>query len=360
MSYDADVKEYAGKGDDTRECEAMRKMFVGGLSRNTQEESFLQHFEQYGEVVDKVIITDPYTKESRGFGFVTYANSDSVENAFKARPHNVDAKELDVKRAMPREYNTAGAHAKTKKLFVGGFKGSDLTADELQAYIESRHPVEFGRMEKIDLMKDPEGKNKGFGFMECSDNDFADRLAISENSFKLKGKTLAIKKAEPREGQGGPPTRGGPRGGRGGPRGGSSRGGGGRGGYEGGYGGGRGGGGRGGGYSSSNQNYSTSYPSSYGGGGGGGGGYESYGSGGQTDRYSQAGSGGYSQGGYGGQAAGGYGQSQNSYGSGYSQNPGSYQSPGGYGQSRGGGGRGGGAPRGGSGGTRGASRYQPY
>lgn len=336
MSYESDVQEYAGKGDDTRESEAMRKMFVGGLSRSTSEDTFLRHFENYGEVVDKVIITDPHTKESRGFGFVTYATSDSVQYAFGARPHNLDGKDLDVKRAMPREFNTAGAHAKTKKLFVGGFKGSNITEEDLQSYIESRHKKEFGSILKVDFLKDPSGDNKGFGFMECSDNDFADRLAISENSFKLKGKNMTIKKAEPREGQGGPPRGGGGRGrgsSRGGPRGGS------RGGYDGGYGGGRGG------YdnSSSNQNYSTSYPSSYGGGGGGG--YDSYGSG-QSDRYSQGG--GYSQG------WGGYGQA--SGGSSYGSQRGSYnQSRGGYGQSRGGG-RGGAPARGGGGG----GRYQPY
>ena len=181
----------------------MRKMFVGGLSRSTLEEAFFDHFSQFGDVVDKVIITEPYSKESRGFGFVTYATSDSVEAAFKGRPHTLDGKQLDVKRAMPREYNTPGAHAKTKKLFIGGFKGIDLTPEELQSYIESRHSSAFGRIEKVDFLTDnATGETKGFGFLECSDNDFADRLAISENSFKLKGRNMSIKKAEPKEGFG--------------------------------------------------------------------------------------------------------------------------------------------------------------
>jgi len=392
------VQEYnnSSQKDDTRECEAMRKMFVGGLSRSTNEDTFLDHFAQYGEVIDKVIITDPYSKESRGFGFVTYGQSDSVENAFKARPHTIDGKQLDVKRAMPREYNTPGAHAKTKKLFVGGFKGSDLTPEELQGYIESRHPVEFGKIEKVDFFKDnATGQNKGFGFLECTDTDFADRLAISENAFKLKGKNMSIKKAEPKEGPGGGPAPrgGGPmrggrggfgdRGGRGGDRGGrgrgSDRGGGrGRGGdrgapYDSGYGGGNRdsgyGGGNRGGYndSSSYGGYSTSYPT-YGqspGGAGGAGGYNNYSSQPPADR-------GYSSGGYNdraGGSAGGYGQSRGGGGAGggYGSAPGAYGSSqgggyasGGYGQSRGGG-RGGGAPRGGGrGGAGGGQRYQPY
>lgn len=178
----------------------MRKMFIGGLNRNTSEDSFRDFFQQFGETEDCVIITDPNTNTSRGFGFVTYVNSDCVQEVFKNRPHELDAKTLDCKRAMPREFNTPGSHSKTTRLFVGGFKGLDLEPEELKSYIESRHSTEFGTVEKIDFLKDKEhGTNKGFGFIDCSDNDFADRLAISESSFTLKGRKLSIKKAEPKD-----------------------------------------------------------------------------------------------------------------------------------------------------------------
>jgi heterogeneous nuclear ribonucleoprotein A1/A3 len=188
--------------EDTRECEAMRKMFVGGINRDTSEEAFFDYFAGFGNMLDKVIIKDPNTKTSRGFGFITYDCSDAVENVFQNRPHVVDGKTLDVKRAMPREYNTTTAHAKVTKLFVGGV-GPDLTAEDLQAYIESRHPTSVGTVDKIDILKDKEtNQNKGFGFLECSSTDFADRLTISEHQFTLKGKTMALKKAEPKGGEG--------------------------------------------------------------------------------------------------------------------------------------------------------------
>merc|ERR1712180_270748 len=181
----------------------MRKMFVGGLNRETTEDAFFEYFGQYGNTVDKVIIKDPQTKISRGFGFITFDSSDAVENAFQSRPHVLDGKTLDVKRAMPREYNTSTAHAKITKLFVGGV-GPDLTPEDLQEYIESRHPTSVGTIDKIDFLKDKTtDQNKGFGFLECSSTDFADRLTISEQQFMLKGKRMAIKKAEPKPGEGG-------------------------------------------------------------------------------------------------------------------------------------------------------------
>merc|ERR1711881_127343 len=146
---------------------------------------------------------------------------------------------------------------------IGGV-GPDLTPEELQEYIESRHPTEVGTVEKIDFLKDRDtNKNKGFGFMECSSTDFADRLTLSEGQFTLKGRPMSLKKAEPKGEVGGA----GPDRGRGG-RGGFSRRGGSRGrGASGGRGGGRGGsyGGQDNGY---NSGYSTGYPGQYGDGGG--------------------------------------------------------------------------------------------
>jgi len=358
---------------DTLQSEAMRKIFVGGLNRSTAENTFFDHFSQYGEIVDKVIIVDPHTKESRGFGFITYSNSDSVENAFKSRPHTLDNKPLDIKRAMPREFNTQGAHAKTKKLFIGGIT-PDLTEEILKQYIESRHSTDFGKIETVFMPKDKvTGKNKGYGFIECTDNDFADRLAISESNCVIQGKKMQIKKAEPREGEEGA-TQGGGRGGRGGARGapgGRGRGGGdrGRGFSRGGRGGGRGG------YQNNDygnnqqqQSYSTAYPMQQNTGGGyqqGGyqqqdqsGGYGGNYGGGQQQQQSYGQSGGYGggagAGGY-GQSAGGYGQSGGYQQQGYGQQQGGADA-GGYSQGGGGGykGRGGGAQRGG------AQRYQPY
>lgn len=307
--------------EDTRECEAMRKMFVGGLNRETSEEVFCNHFGQYGNMVDKVIIKDPQTKVSRGFGFITYDASDSVENVFQGRPHVIDGKTLDVKRAMPREYNTSTAHSKVTKLFVGGV-GPDLSPEELQQYIEDRHATSIGTVDKIDFLKDREtNKNKGFGFLECSDTDFADRLTISENSFTLKGRTMALKKAEPKPNEGG----GGDRGTRGRGRGRGdfqSRGGSSRGGQRGGnsYGGGRTNN-YDNGYSNQqasngyNNNYSTAYPSY-------GGNNQAVGAGGyQQQSYGQQQSGGYDQQ---SQQSGGYGQQQNAGGYGQQQSAGGY------------------------------------
>lgn len=47
-------------------------------------------------------MTDPYSKRSRGFGFVTYADSHMVDRAMSKRPHVIDDRPVEPKRAIPR------------------------------------------------------------------------------------------------------------------------------------------------------------------------------------------------------------------------------------------------------------------
>lgn len=48
---------------------------------------------------------DPNSKRSRGFGFVTYSSVREVDEAMKARPHKVDGRVVEPKRAVSREVN---------------------------------------------------------------------------------------------------------------------------------------------------------------------------------------------------------------------------------------------------------------
>ena len=68
------------------------KIFVGGLNLQTTEDSFRKHFSEFGEVVDSVVMVDPHTKKSRGFGFLEFASRAQVDACQAARPHIVDGK----------------------------------------------------------------------------------------------------------------------------------------------------------------------------------------------------------------------------------------------------------------------------
>jgi RNA recognition motif-containing protein len=49
-------------------------------------------FSKYGEIVDSIVMKNPETGNSRGFGFVTYKENSSAENAVASGSHKIDGK----------------------------------------------------------------------------------------------------------------------------------------------------------------------------------------------------------------------------------------------------------------------------
>lgn len=275
---------------DTGSEERRQKLFVGGLSRDTKDESLREYFEKFGEMTDCVVIRDSTTKESRGFGYVTFQDYKVTKKVLEAKrtdgPHMIDGKEVEVKRAIPRDDNSNTAHTKTKKVFIGGIPANANETDITEAVADALE----SSIVSVDLLKkkdDDSGAHRGFCFVEVENEDDADELCCIKK-VEIKGKLVEMKKAEPRDrdGGGGGGGRGGNRGGARGGRGGGYSGRGRGGGYGGGnYGGGGQGysryGGAGGGsydnYSGYTGGYDNSYNNSYASGGGGyGGGYDNY------------------------------------------------------------------------------------
>lgn len=57
------------------------KLFVGGISRETNEEALNGHFSKYGDVSGSVIARERISKNPRGFGFVWFCASSSADKA---------------------------------------------------------------------------------------------------------------------------------------------------------------------------------------------------------------------------------------------------------------------------------------
>lgn len=47
------------------------KIFVGGLAWETRKDSLQSYFEQFGEILEAVVISDRRTGRSKGYGFVS-------------------------------------------------------------------------------------------------------------------------------------------------------------------------------------------------------------------------------------------------------------------------------------------------
>ena len=58
-----------------------KKLFVGSLSWNTDDQGLREAFAPFGTVTEAAVITDRDSGRSRGFGFVTFEDDDAAEKA---------------------------------------------------------------------------------------------------------------------------------------------------------------------------------------------------------------------------------------------------------------------------------------
>src|SRR5690242_6338506 len=81
-----------------------KKLFVGSLSYDTNDQSLEAFFSQAGKVESAHVITDRYSGRSKGFGFVEMS---TVEEAEKAKQElngqMLDGRAIVVHEAKPQE-----------------------------------------------------------------------------------------------------------------------------------------------------------------------------------------------------------------------------------------------------------------
>ncbi|EAA00972.5 heterogeneous nuclear ribonucleoprotein 27C [Anopheles merus] len=81
------------------------KVFLGGLPPNITETDLRSFFCRYGTVMEVVIMYDQEKKKSRGFGFLSFENESAVERATTDHFVHISGKQVEVKKAEPRDGN---------------------------------------------------------------------------------------------------------------------------------------------------------------------------------------------------------------------------------------------------------------
>jgi RNA-binding protein Musashi len=108
------------------------KIFVGGLSWQTNEESLRWHFEQYGKVVSVEVMRDRVTGDPRGFAFVVFAESATVDLVMNEANHEINHKIVDVKRAQARGIAPPSIHKDDMPDPKGADRGASTLTPEQQ------------------------------------------------------------------------------------------------------------------------------------------------------------------------------------------------------------------------------------
>jgi cold-inducible RNA-binding protein len=86
-----------------------RKLYVGGLSFDTTDESLRAFFEQVGKVDSASVVTDRFSGRSRGFGFVEMATAAEARKAIgELTGKNLDGRTITVDEARPPQQRGGG------------------------------------------------------------------------------------------------------------------------------------------------------------------------------------------------------------------------------------------------------------
>lgn len=170
------------------------KLFIGGLSPQTTQESLQSHFSILGKVKDCVLMVDRNSGKSRCFGFVTMEDSSLIDQIL-AEDQLIDGRKADCKRAVPKDpvlpsYQNS---FRTKKVFVGGLP-NDITEDKFKEFFE-----QFGEVEDLIVMLDRDtGRPRGFGFITFVDDESTEKLLANSDCNYINGKWIDCKKAVPK------------------------------------------------------------------------------------------------------------------------------------------------------------------
>lgn len=97
-----------------------KKLYVGSLPYSTTEDELKDLFSAYGAVDSVRIITDKFTGQSKGFGFVEFANGDDAEKAVEGMNGKVlNGRTLIVNDARPEQKREGGSGGGARPSFGG-------------------------------------------------------------------------------------------------------------------------------------------------------------------------------------------------------------------------------------------------
>ncbi|KAK9025935.1 hypothetical protein V6N11_038788 [Hibiscus sabdariffa] len=179
------------------------KLFIGGISWDTDEERLKEYFRKYGEVVEAMIMRDRFTGRARGFGFIVFADPAVAERVIMDK-HMIDGRTVEAKKAVPRDdqnilnRSTSGitgspVPGRTKKIFVGGL-ASSVTESDFKNYFD-----QFGTITDVVVMYDHNTQRpRGFGFITYDSEEAVD-IVLHKTFHELKGKLVEVKRAVPKE-----------------------------------------------------------------------------------------------------------------------------------------------------------------
>uniref|UniRef100_A0A3P9H8U5 RRM domain-containing protein n=1 Tax=Oryzias latipes TaxID=8090 RepID=A0A3P9H8U5_ORYLA len=141
-------------------------LIVLGLPWKTTEQDLKDYFSTFGEVIMVQVKRDAKTGNSKGFGFVRFADYETQTKVITQR-HMIDGRWCDCK--LPNSKVCPDEPMRSRKIFVGRCT-EDMTPDELRQYF-----MQYGEVTDVFIPK----PFRAFAFVTFADDQFLWCLQLS-------------------------------------------------------------------------------------------------------------------------------------------------------------------------------------
>lgn len=181
-----------------------RTLFVRSLPYSLTSEALSEKFSFIAPLKHAIIVADPATKDSRGFGFVTFTDAEDALRAIaELNGTDVDGRKIKVELAEPRHRDqhrqTGVAAAETSKkphavekkraprLIVRNLPWAVKSEDQLVKVFQS-----YGKVKSVIIPKKKTGEMSGFAFVTMKGYKNAERAMEKINGKEIEGRPVAV------------------------------------------------------------------------------------------------------------------------------------------------------------------------
>eukprot|EP00271_Cylindrocystis_brebissonii_P012805 TRINITY_DN32308_c0_g1_i1.p1 TRINITY_DN32308_c0_g1~~TRINITY_DN32308_c0_g1_i1.p1 ORF type:complete len:699 (+),score=142.99 TRINITY_DN32308_c0_g1_i1:355-2451(+) len=166
-------------------------IFIKNLDKGIDHKALHDTFSQFGPILSCKVATD-IQGQSKGYGFVQFEQEEAALGAIeKVNGMLLNEKQVFVGPFVRRqERDVTTGQLKFSNVYVKNL-GDSVTEEELQRVFGA-----YGEISSTVVMRDPDGKSKGFGFVNFENADDAMRATEALNGKKFDDKEWYVGRAQ--------------------------------------------------------------------------------------------------------------------------------------------------------------------
>lgn len=183
---------YSHRDPILRRC-GSANIFIKNIDKVVDDRELYDTFRVFGPIYSSKIATDTASGRSKGYGFVHFEQEEAAQNAIEhMNGMLIRGKQVYVgpfKKKQERGQTNANENDNFRNVFVKNLSES-LTDEDLRNYFGV-----YGTITSVIVMRDAEGKSKGFGFVNFENAEDAANCVQNLNGKKIGGKECYVEKA---------------------------------------------------------------------------------------------------------------------------------------------------------------------